>query len=179
MSMDISQNIYIWVTDAEPFEDGKLLLDGISFDGYFGFGDENCRSYAGQLLMISDNESMTSDCGISTIHLSRNGYKWVLESNTTVTTPFLLTNNLTLKNSYYGSVSASLTDFSSKVFERDVTGAYPVIASNFIGILQNDNFSLSLIAFSAEDSIIPYEKVFFSEWEKELGIVKGFSDSNI
>ncbi|MFD0671908.1 hypothetical protein [Cohnella sp. GCM10027633] len=175
--MDTKKHIYIWVTKAEPFEGANFLLDGIAFDGDFGFGDKNSRSYSGQIIMISFDESVISKGEISTIHISRKGFKWVLESNQTVATPFLLTNNLTLKKSYSGMVSARLTDFFKMVFERAGTGVYPVIASNFLGILHYDNASLYLRAYSAEDLKIKNEKLFFSEWDMEIGIVEGYSES--
>ncbi|REK77663.1 hypothetical protein DX130_11905 [Paenibacillus paeoniae] len=54
----------------------------------------------------------------------------------------MLTNNLALDIQFYGHVDATLTDFSE--------------------LLQ---------AYSEEKISIKDKKVFFSEWEKELGII--------
>lgn len=176
LNMDIHQYMYLWITESEPFENGGYLLDGLAFDGDFGFGSDGTRSYRGDLTLLTQSESMAIMGEVSTIHISRKGVKWVLETERILSPPFLLTNNLDINIQFYGKVKADLTDFSRMIFDRDRRGSYPIAGSNFLGIVSYDNSSLLLQAYSENEISINSEKVFFSEWDEEMGTVNLLKD---
>ncbi|MDE1462023.1 hypothetical protein [Spartinivicinus poritis] len=52
--MDISNHIYIWVTHTTTSNNG-ILLNGLAFNGGYGFGVDAVREYSGALdLLLGD-----------------------------------------------------------------------------------------------------------------------------
>jgi hypothetical protein len=175
--MDIRKHVYIWINKILDFTTYKdcIIVDGGMFDGERGFGDEEWRSYEGELSYISKNFKITVMGGVHHCHTQRSGIKWSIDKQDNFpNVPFLLTNNNNLKHIYDGEVSITQTEFIEDVFEHNKGYDFTLISENMIGVIKkiNNNFYLELFAEIDFDSdTILNEKFVFVEWEDESCII--------
>lgn len=174
LNMDIKSNVYIWVTDVKPHENGVYILDGRPFDDEFGLGRENSRRYAGDILLTSYKDSINISGELGLIHISHKGTLWTIDNSNFPDAPFLLTSNIMVKHKYSGIVSMKPSYEAKEVFNRDIKGIYPIVANNFIGVITYENGGIWIDAFSSVGSeiLVNEEIITFSEWDTEAGSIK-------
>lgn len=177
--MDINEHIYIWVTGTSKFESGTIL-DGLAFDGNFGFGSEDLREFHGQVALYASSGKVVLDTMLSTMHIARKGLVWILNSNTVPSTPFLLSSNLGLVGPVNKSINLNPTEDAMEIFSKDGSGQYPVVSEGLIGLLDHQESGDFLIAFASrkEDLNQSHWRLIFSEWESEVGEARFLRDSD-
>lgn len=167
--MDISKFVYIWVKTKEPSDNG-MLLDGLAFDGEYGFGHEEVRNFKGKLAVLSRSCRSEIDVNLSTAHESGKGVLWYIDTDNLPSTPFLITSNLELQGLLTVSIALQPTRETIEIFNRDGATSYPVSSSKFIGVLQHENNSDTLIAFADTKYLITNEiELTFCEWDSLVG----------
>ncbi|MCU7929100.1 MAG: hypothetical protein KZQ97_22075 [Candidatus Thiodiazotropha sp. (ex Dulcina madagascariensis)] len=169
--MDISNHVYIWVTSVDTLGDG-VVLNGLVFDGEFGFGDDEVREYSGTLAALSSAERSVISAELSTIHIAGKGVLWSISTDKLPNAPFLLTSNLDLTGPVIRNITLSPTAEVSEIFQRNREDSYPVCSTHVVGILEHSNERDVLIGFTTgNEDLIGLEELGFSEWGIELGKV--------
>ena len=171
--MDIENEVYIWVESVEKNESG-FLVQGIAFDGDFGFGKEGGRSFSGEVLIVSISTRKTAFVEISVAHVKGKGGVWQIVSDAVPAPPFLISSNHDLHGPNDMEINISPTASACEIFERDGAGRYPVVGSNIIGILDYMEGGSRLLFFSDRDDLklsCPTE-IFFSEWGISAGSIR-------
>ncbi|VAW69005.1 hypothetical protein MNBD_GAMMA10-2373 [hydrothermal vent metagenome] len=167
--MDINNHVYIWVTDINSTGD-LTILNGLSYDGEYGFGQENVRSYTGSLVALSDKNKILLEAELSTIHIAGKGTLWNINVNNLPNVPFLLTNNTELNGPVRQKITISPTEETLAIFQRDSEESYPVISKKLVGILEHSNENDILIGFTVvDDQFVSSDGLEFSEWGLEVG----------
>jgi hypothetical protein len=171
--MDIENEVYIWVEFAEKNESG-FLIQGIAFDGDFGFGKEGCRSFSGEVSIISNSTHETTYVELSVAHLKGKGSAWQIISESVPSPPFIISTNVALHGPSSLKVKVALTDSANEIFEKDRFAAYPVVGNNIIGILEYMAGDSRLLFFSERsDMQLSYPtEIFFSEWSMPVGLIR-------
>jgi len=154
LNMDISGKLYIWVTEIKPYEDKNYILDGRPFDDEYGFGLEDLRNYSGDILFVSSKEYTKSKVEIGLAHISRKGTLWTLKTDYLPITPFLMTSNTLIKHKYSGKISLNPSEEAKQIFNNFQSNIYPIVSTDFIGIIVYTNSSWWLEAFSELDKEI-------------------------
>lgn len=170
--MDIENEIYIWVESVEKYESG-FLVQGIAFDGDFGFGKDGARSFSGEVLIVSSSTRKTAFVEMSVAHVKGKGGVWKIVSDTVPSPPFLISSNHDLHGPAAVEINISPAASACEVFKRDGGGRYPVVGSNVIGILDYMEGDSRLIFFSDRYDLklsCPTE-IFFSEWGISAGLI--------
>jgi len=169
--MDISNQVYIWVTNVDTSDEGAVL-NGLSFDGEYGFGVEDMREYSGTLAMLSNKQHSIIRAELSTIHISGKGVLWNINVEQLPDVPFLLTSNIELTGPVIKNIGLSPTEEAFEIFQRDREGSYPVCSTRMVGILNHSNESDVLIGFTTgDDNLNSLEELEFIEWGIEVGKV--------
>jgi hypothetical protein len=169
--MDISNHVYIWVTNVDTLDD-SVVLNGLAFDGELGFGEDEVREYSGALAVLSSTQRSVISAELSTIHIAGKGVLWSLNSGKLPNAPFLLTSNFDLTGPVIKDITLSPTVEVSEIFQRNREESYPVCSPHMVGILEHSDEHDVLIGFtSGNEDLIGREELEFSEWGIELGKV--------
>jgi len=167
--MDINNHVYIWVTEIDSFNDGTVL-NGMAFDGEYGFGKEDIRNFSGSLAALSEENKVVFEAELSTVHIAGKGTLWDVNVKNLPNVPFLLTNNIKLNGPVRQKITLSPTDEALAIFQRDNEGAYPVLSKNLVGMLEHTKEKDIIIGFTDEnEKFVGSERLEFSEWGFEVG----------
>ncbi|MCX7745983.1 MAG: hypothetical protein N2645_03685 [Clostridia bacterium] len=172
--MDIKENVYIWATKCDCYENG-FIISGVPFDNDYGFGFEDRRNYIGNILLINNKRSIKTTTELSILHIQGRGISWYLETECMLDSSFMLTNNILLKHIYSGLVNFKPSEYAKEVFNKYYDDIYPVISSDFIGILIYTGKEFLIEAFSDKqhcDILNKGYSLIFSEFNEEAGIIK-------
>jgi hypothetical protein len=169
--MDISNHVYIWVTSVDTLGDG-FVLNGLAFDGEFGFGEDEVREYLGTLVALSDAQRSVISAELSTIHIAGKGVLWSMDTDKLPNAPFLLTSNFDLTGPVIRDITLSPTAEVSEIFQRDREESYTVRSAHVVGILEHSDEHDVLIGFTTgNEDLAGLDELEFSEWGIELGKV--------
>jgi len=172
--MDTENRTFIWVSSHRPSTSGELILDGIVFDGSFGFGSEDAKGFAGKVLLVSAADAVELSTNVSTIHIAREGVKWTLKATHLPDVPFLLTSDLTMKHRYRGPVRWEPSSEGREAIERARDGSqFPVVSADFLGVLSFKTGNVWLDAFSnSRDALLTApSEITFCEWDTAAGTI--------
>lgn len=182
--MIINNRLAIWIIGNLGNDDfDRWLLKGIAFDGDYGFGNEDTRSYRGKSAIISLTKKKIVETVIHTAHSTRiSAPLWSLEiSNFPAEIPeppFLLTDITDLNIVLDDLVELQLSEEAQKIFKRDKVGdIYPVSTSFWFGILklkQMNNFGLTLFIPNDASHLLSKEEIIFSEWDIPVGYLRSW-----
>jgi hypothetical protein len=167
--MDISKHVYIWVTSVDTLED-EFLLNGLVFDGGFGFGEDEEREYTGSLAVLSSEQRSEINGELSTIHIAGKGVIWSINTDKLPSVPFLLSSNLELTGPVVRNITLSPTAEVTEILHRDRKESYPVCSTQVLGILEHSYEHDVLIAFTTgKKDLTGLDNLEFCEWGVRLG----------
>jgi hypothetical protein len=173
----------IWVVEYDLYKSLPALwkLIGFAFDEYHGFGDKKIKSYEGEAALLSVSSKISLNIIVSTIHFSREGFRWVLEGTDILPKPpFLLTSNESTEVIFDGYIEISEDQDVIDLEEPD-DYFYAVSSKNWFGIIHWVEEKLHLIAFTQKDNSIVSEndELWTFEWDCPVGRLISFTPNDL
>jgi hypothetical protein len=180
----VINNTAIWVTEiVEKEGTGQCLIKGLAIDGDYGFGDEDTRSFEGQVALMSINDKKVIDARINTAHSTRiAGPLWSLRTGhhqDLLEPPFLITNILNLFILKNDSIELRLCSEAHDILSSEGPGnIYPICTPTTFGILEYcsvDKYGLTVFTPNQASnlSFLNGETILFSEWDTPVGMIVG------
>jgi hypothetical protein len=158
-------NVCLWVKKIEIAEKAKLLF-GFGFDdsGLLG-GAEGVRSTSGRLLICNRDIRQEIMCNLSLTHIGGEGNVPTIDSDDHLpTTPFLLTDDLTLHCVFSGRVK--LKDARPHSSDLVCGDGIALRAPNWIGFGFAEGSETHLVAFATDIATeIIDETIYSPAWE--------------
>lgn len=173
----INPGLAIFVMECNLREPSPFgwIADGTPIDGYHGFGDDEIRSFDGEVALLSFENKLIQYISISLMHFSRGGFKWrINETEFLPQPPFLISSDLAIEIIFNGNVemSESPEDFN---FSEPDSYVYSVATRNWFGImkLEGDN-QVHLVAFSSKKdvTVAVEDELWTFEWDCLFGTIK-------
>lgn len=168
----------IWVYESENLYElpKRYKFNAIGLDGEYGFGFESKtkRYYDGKALLINSKSNIVAKISIAAIHFSRQGYRWLMESeNTLPDIPFLVTDNLDTHLIFNGLVTLQ-QDQDVIDIDDPISPCYFVTSDDWLGILTvGDSRQISLLGFSSNPEIIirTGDEIWSPEYDCSMGTI--------
>ncbi|MXO99848.1 hypothetical protein GRI97_12715 [Altererythrobacter xixiisoli] len=166
-------HLNIWVNNVQQFQDKKFIVSGFQFNGEFGFGVEGKKCDEGEFFLISSFGKERVFAGISYVHTRDQHMTWSLSGPQIPQSPFLITSCQDIEYFECGFVEFFPSGEAEKIFSRDGERNYPILSKSFIGILRFGYDGFFMFKYYFKEKPYLEEKVFFSEWNIEAGLVTG------
>jgi hypothetical protein len=168
----------IWIYESEDLSElpTRYKFNAIGFDGEYGFGfeEKTKRYYDSNALLINSTSSSVTKISIAATHFSRQGYRWLIESeNTLPDIPFLVTDNLETRLVFNGLVTLPQEQDVIDL-EYPISPYYFVVSDNWFGILTvGDSRQIFLLGFSSGSEIIIVngDKIWSPEYDCSMGAI--------
>ncbi|WP_312315916.1 hypothetical protein [Stenotrophomonas sp.] len=165
--MDVSGEVYIWVTAIEMLS-GHTIMDGCNFDGQLGFGAEDVRQFKGPLAIVSPSKFEVVEAELGMMHLLHRGLFWTSDPEMPLAPPFMITSNLALTGPFHVHIDRALSIQASTLLNRHGYGSFPVCSPHAIGVLEYSATGSAILAFAQPGTTIDLDGWKFAEWDDEL-----------
>jgi len=166
----IDSNLNVWVTGLETI-DGELIAEGECFDGAFGFGDDDVRSYQGPVVLLFADGRKETTAEVTMFHLARRGLLWNLRIQNPPAAPFLVSSNLSLSGPVLVSLDIRPSAEARRILDSPSRRSHPVRTDGILGMLSGDASVANLVTFSTRNISSGDElELSFADWDLPLGV---------
>lgn len=148
--MNIQQTLLIWIEGVTHDSNRGSLISGFQFDDrHIGFGHDDKRAFSGELRYLTSDAETQSHGIVAVEHHMRRGFVHRLEGLVPRSFPGLLTDDVSLKCVWFGTVGVSSDDPTLDI-SYHLGVPTPLVGDRWIGVVEHSERQYKLAAFGNE-----------------------------